>query len=271
MMNVISEENFLYLKGFLNKKSGYHLTENKKYLLEARLKPVLETYKMNDFEQIVSSIRMNPTGPITIDVIEAMTINETFFFRDDSPFQVFKETVLPFLRELPEDRAVKIWSAACSTGQEPYSVAMILEQEIKKIKYEISASDINQVVVNKGKEGIYTNLEVNRGLPKEYRDKYFTQLSENKWKINDKLCQKINYFKHNLCDSVNSLKGPYDVVFLRNVLIYFDQDLKNEILQKISKIMRPNGFLFLGTSENIYNKELGFIREPSLTGVYRKS
>ncbi len=270
-MSIISEEVFSYLKSFLSEKSGYHLTENKKYLLEARLKPVLEAHKMNDFTQIVNSIRMDTKGSLAVDVIEAMTINETLFFRDDSPFKIFKETVLPSLRERPEEKAIKIWSAACSTGQEPYSIAMILDQEVKKINHEIYASDINKEVVNKGREGIYSNLEVNRGLPTNYRDKYFTQLNENKWKIQDKLRQKINYFEQNLCDNIDSFKGPYDVVFLRNVLIYFDQDLKDKILQKISRTMQSNGFLFLGTSENIYNKDLGFIREPSLTGIYRKA
>lgn len=269
----ISPESFQYLQKFLGETSGYNLTADKEYLVTARLKIVSEAHKIDEFEKIIHSVRMNPGGAISLDVIEAMTVNETFFFRDDSPFKIFKDTTLPLLKTWSKDHKIKIWSAACSAGQEPYSIAMILDTEMRHhadFKYEIHASDINKTVVQKARDGVYSHLEVNRGLPEIYKKKYFTETGNNKWKIQDDLRTKIEFFEHNLCADKDNYKGSYDVVFLRNVLIYFEEKLKNKVLEKICRTMKPGGFLFLGTSENIYNADLDFEREPGLTGIYRK-
>jgi len=273
MKQTLIEEDFSYFKKFLKEYSGYHLTESKKYLLESRLKPLLDGHKFVDYTNIVNQVRMNPKSDIALQVIEQMTINETFFFRDETPFKVFQEKSFPLIQEWAKTRKIKIWSAACSTGQEPYSIAMLLEKKFgfnEQVQYEIHASDISHEVIQRAKEGIYTTLEVTRGLSEEFRNKFFTEISRNKWEIKDYLKTHIDYFQQNLCDDRDNFKGPYDIVFLRNVLIYFDQDTKNKVLQKIAKTMNSDGFLFLGTSENIYDTKSDFIRDSSMTGVYRK-
>ena len=266
-----SDDNFLYLQRFLQSGSGYHLTPSKVYLLESRLKPLLEKYRLEDYNKIVNQIRLNPTSPISEDVIESMTVNETFFFRDDTPFRILKENILPpYIKNQDE---IKIWSAACSSGQEPYSIAMTIE-EIRRgypdFKYEIHASDISKFVIKRAREGVFMGHEVERGLPVSYKTRYFSELENNRWQITNKLKDTILFFEQNLCHGSDNFRGPYDIIFLRNVLIYFDNDLKLKVLRKINKALKPGGTLILGTSENIYDMSLGFKREPELSGIYKK-
>lgn len=265
-----TDEQLAFFGKFLKENSGYHLVSDKRYLLESRLKTVLELYKMSSYEEVINALKKDPRGQIAESVIEVMTINETFFFRDDTPFEVFKDKIIPRLIEEAKGRPIKIWSAACSTGQEPYSIAIVMEEYKKKtpsLSYEVYASDINNRILAKARQGDYTLLEVGRGLPEDYKNKYFTPDGTH-WHINEDIRKKVVFRQHNLRDKFDGVGGPFDIVFLRNVLIYFEQDLKDQILDKTAKVMRPGGYLFLGAAENVYNPELGYKRDPDLKNVY---
>ena len=261
-----------FFRGFLLENSGYNLVEGKEYLLRSRLKTVLDIHPLETYDDIINALKRDPHGTIAVDVIEAMTVNETFFFRDDKPFEFFEKQIIPELIKISEIRPIKIWSAACSTGQEPYSIAILLEEYKRRypsLDYLIDASDINNRILTKARHGTYSNLEVGRGLLETQRNRYFQQIDEG-WKINDAIKEHVTFFQQNLRENFSSHKGPYDVVFLRNVLIYFDQGLKNSILQKTVKLMHPDAHLILGVAENIYCDELPITRCQNMTGIYQK-
>ena len=203
-----------------------------------------------------------------------MTVNETFFFRDDKPFQFFKGEILPQLIEASKKRFIKIWSAACSTGQEPYSIAILMSEAQKAhphLNFEIKASDINQRILARARQGLYSKMEVERGLLPELKKKYFTEISDQAWKINDDIKKLVTFQQQNLRDNFSVITGNYDVIFLRNVLIYFDLELKTEILNKVSQHMHSDSYLILGAAENIYDMSDKFNRVPNTTGIYRKA
>lgn len=269
MLTVTKEQMPFFVK-FLQERSGYHLTDDKKYLLESRLRTVLDVDKISDVDAIIQAINKNPNGPIAEHVIEVMTINETFFFRDNSPFESFEKEILPVLAEWGKTRPIRIWSAACSTGQEPYSLTMILEENKHKyphLTYEIIASDINNRILAKARQGIYSDLEVNRGLPPKYRDKYFTK-DGSQWQVNENIRRHVQFKYVNLKGDYTSL-GTFDLVLLRNVLIYFDAALKEQILSKVERTLRKDGYLILGAAEGIHDPNHYFVRCPHTKGAYR--
>lgn len=273
MSQEFTQEQIAYFRTFLKNNSGYDLGDGKEYLLSSRLKTVLDVHDLNGYDDIINGTRMNPHGTLATDVIEAMTVNETFFFRDDKPFDFFKNEIVPHLTTVSQSRPVKIWSAACSTGQEPYSLAMLLEENKKKtpdFKYDIDASDINNRILAKARQGIYSAMEVGRGLEPAQKNAYFTE-GDNAWKINDNIKAHVTFFQQNLREEFKVHKGPYDVIFLRNVLIYFDEDLKKQILRKASDVMRSGGYLILGVAENVYDQTLPLERYQGMTGVYQKT
>lgn len=261
-----------FFRTFLQEQSGYHLVPGKEYLLESRLKLVISAHKLNSFQDIIEAIKRAPHGDIAVDTIEAMTVNETFFFRDDAPFKHFTDKIIPILAEWGKTRPIKIWSAACSTGQEPYSIAIGLEESKVKyphLKYEIMASDINNRILTKARHGVYSNMEVARGVPDNYKRKYFTQTHDT-WRISDTIRNSVTFFHHNLKANPQMFRGPYDLVFLRNVLIYFDMDLKKDVLRRVAETMRTDAYMVLGVAENIYDPSLPLKREDEMTGVYKK-
>ena len=266
----MTDKSFSFLADFLKKNSGYYLQPEKRYLLEARLESVLKNHKFSDAEKLVEVLHRDPHGHIGNDVIEAMTVNETFFFRDQSPFERFEKELLPRLIEAAENRPFRIWSAACSTGQEPYSLAMILEDQKKRyptLSYEIIATDINNTVLARARKGVFSDLEINRGLPGYYRDKFFNR-REGTWTILQGIRNKITFRQLNLREPFN-VPGHFDFVLLRNVLIYFDAELKESVLQKVSRVLRPEGYLLLGAAEGIYDPEHYFQRCSEVKGLYR--
>ena len=272
MSSEFTEEQILFFKDFLLKHSGYNLVIGKEYLLQSRLKIVLDMHKLDNYNAIMNALRFHPHGDIATDVIEAMTVNETFFFRDDKPFEMFENSILPRLAEANDGNTIRIWSGASSTGQEPYSVAISLEEARKKytsLKYEIDASDINNRILAKARKGHYSEMEINRGLDPKFKDKYFDHV-DNEWVVKQEIKNKITFFRQNLRDEFKQSRGPYDLIFLRNVLIYFDADTKNEVLAKTVKMMRPGGVLILGVSENVYDLSLGLKKNNNTTGIYIK-
>lgn len=266
----LTKDQIQFFAKFLKEHSGYHLTDDKAYLLESRLKTVISVDNLPDVNAIIQTLVRDPMGKVAEHVVEVMTINETFFFRDQSPFEAFEKEILPVLAERGKTRPIRIWSAACSTGQEPYSLAIIIEEHRGKyphLQYEIVASDINNRILAKARQGLFSDLEVNRGLPPKYRDKYFTK-DGSQWSINDTIRKHINFKYHNLKADYIGL-GSFDLVLLRNVLIYFDATLKENILSKIEKVMRKDGYLMLGAAEGIHDPKHYFVRCPRTKNTYR--
>ena len=261
---------FEFICQILRERSGLVLTNDKAYLLESRLLPVARKWKLATFDDLVRVIRSKMDEAVVRDVVEAMTTNESFFFRDTKPFDQFKALVLPaLLKSRAASRTIRIWSAACSSGQEPYSLAMILSESAAQLngwKIEIVGTDLSTEILNRAKEGMYSQFEVQRGLPITMLVKYFSQIGD-RWQINAKIRGMVQYKEFNLLTDPMAL-GRFDVVFCRNVLIYFDQPTKTRVLNSVSKLMPEDGFLFLGGAETVLGITDKFQMVPGQRGVY---
>jgi len=267
-MNV---NDFEYIAQLLYQRSGLVITQEKAYLLESRLNPVARKWDLDGIDALIGALRSKKDEKLMVDVTEAMTTNESFFFRDNRPFDQFKDIVLPHMLEARAARKqIRIWSAACSSGQEPYTLAMILKEEAARLagwKIEIVATDLSTEILSKAKEGLYSQFEVQRGLPITLLMKYFAQEGE-KWRISEDIRRMVTYKSFNLLESPASL-GNFDVVFCRNVLIYFDQQTKGQVLSRIAQIMPADGFLYLGGAETVLGISDSFEVVPGQRGVYR--
>ena len=266
-------DDFGFLAALLKRQSGLVLSPDKMYLVESRLLPITRKHGMESLAALAVALRASPeTGQLVKEVVDAMTTNESFFFRDIKPFDQFKQLVLPRLMQgRATTKKIRIWSAACSSGQEPYTLAMILREEGAKLagwRFEIMATDISNEMLEKSKAGFYSQFEVQRGLPVQYLVKYFAQMGD-KWKIEPSLREIIQFREFNLLNDPAPL-GAFDVVFCRNVLIYFDNDTKRQILDRISRIMPADGFLYLGGAETVLGISDKFQAYPSERGVYCK-
>jgi len=261
---------FEFICQILRERSGLVLTNDKAYLLESRLLPVARKWKLATFDDLVRTIRTRMDEAVIRDVVEAMTTNESFFFRDTKPFDQFKQLVLPaLLKNRATSRTIRIWSAACSSGQEPYSLAMILSEMAAQLngwKIEIIGSDLSSEILGRAKEGMYSQFEVQRGLPITMLVKYFAQIGD-RWQISPKIRGMVQYREFNLLQDPVPL-GRFDVVFCRNVLIYFDQPTKTRVLNNVAKLMPEDGFLFLGGAETVLGITDKFQMVPGQRGVY---
>jgi len=266
-MNV---QDFEYLCTLLKQRSGLVLTKDKAYLLESRLLPVASKHKLPGFDELVKAVRQQANEAMIRDVVEAMTTNESFFFRDTRPFEQFRTIVLPHLLKVrAASRTFRIWSAACSSGQEPYSLAMIMLEESAKLagwRTEIVATDLSNEILQRAKDGLYTQFEVQRGLPVTMLMKYFEQTGD-KWRINAKVRDMVSYRPFNLLESPAGL-GRFDVVFCRNVLIYFDAPAKTKVLDGIARQMPADGILYLGGAETVLGITDRFKLIEGQRGIY---
>jgi chemotaxis protein methyltransferase CheR len=261
---------FDHLRAYLKQQSGLVLTSEKQYLIESRLLPVARKAGLASLSALVAKMKEPGQSQLCSAVVEAMTTNESFFFRDKTPFEHFTETMLPKMLEArARERKLRIWCAAASTGQEPYSLAMCLKEAEAKLagwRVEIIGTDLSTEVLEKAKVGIYTQFEVQRGLPINQLLKYFTQTGDT-WQINSNMRSMVQYRKLNLLESFASL-GQFDIVFCRNVLIYFDNATKIDILQRISKQMPADGFLVLGAAETVVGLTDVFKPAAEKRGLY---
>ena len=266
----MKSEDFDFLSNLLRKRSGLIISEDKLYLLESRLVPLARKRGMNGLDDLVKAIRFAPEEDLLVDVTEAMTTNESSFFRDIKPFENFRKLVLPALLEKRANkRSIRIWCAAASTGQEPYSLAMCLREEAAKLsgwRIEIVATDLSKEVLEKASVGLYSQFEVQRGLPIQLLIKYFSQVNDL-WQIDSSIRAMVKYQSLNLLDNFSHL-GAFDVVFCRNVLIYFEQQTKGEVLGKIANLMPSDGYLFLGGAETVLNICDAFKPIENVRGVY---
>lgn len=249
----IAQENFAFVADLVRTKSAILLAPGKEYLVESRLAPIARA-QGKTVDTYVTEKRSALSALDAEVIVEALTTNETSWFRDSQPFTSLTEHILP---EIHSERTIlgtlKIWSAACSTGQEPYSIAMAVRDYYERPGngnpplLDILATDLSNEVLERAKTGRYSQLEVNRGLPAAHLVKHFQRVG-TEWEIDPALKRTVRFLKHNLLDRP-PVGGPYDVVFLRNVLIYFDVPTKQAVLKKIRTVLRPGGYLILGAAE----------------------
>ena len=263
-------DDFNLFSRLLKERSGLALGEDKAYLLESRLTPVARRRGLDGLPALAAALRAPAPRDLEREVVEAMTTNESFFFRDGAPFDAFRKYILPRLIEArAAKRAIRIWSAASSSGQEPYSLAMILADEAAKLagwRVEIVATDLSTEILDRARAGIYSHFEVQRGLPIQYLAKYFKPEGD-RWRIAPALQKAIDFRTFNLLDDPTPL-GRFDVVFCRNVLIYFDQPTKTRVLDRMARIMPPDGYLLLGGAETVLGISDRFAALPDQRGVY---
>jgi chemotaxis protein methyltransferase CheR len=241
---------FDWVRQLVHRESAIVLAPGKEYLVEARLLPLARKMGLTDVDQYVDSVRSRPRPDDTRSIVEALTTNETSWFRDGDPFTTLTSTVLPSLLSArgPAER-LQIWSAACSSGQEAYTVAMLLEDAMPNAsaRVSITATDISREMVERTRAGRFSQLEVNRGLPAPMLVRHF-QRAGSEWEVAPDLRRMVTARECNLAAPLPRM-GPFDVVYLRNVLIYFDLPTKQAILRRVRELMRPDGWLFLGAAE----------------------
>ncbi|UTW54549.1 protein-glutamate O-methyltransferase CheR [Kordiimonas sp. SCSIO 12610] len=246
-------EDFNYISGVLKERSGLMLTPDKVYLLESRLTPLARKQGLDGLDALVQKVRLSRDEALLRDITEAMTTNESFFFRDNTPFDLFKNYVMPAMhKERGTQKRLRIWCAAASSGQEPYSLAMLFKEQWHKWqdwRIEIVGTDLSTEVLDKAKAGRYSQFEVQRGLPIQMLIKNFTQEGDA-WQLNADIRNMVTFKPFNLLSNFVGL-GNFDVIFCRNVLIYFEQPTKKDVLERMRKTLGNDGALFLGAAETV--------------------
>ena len=260
---------FEFIRKLLKQRSGLTLSAEKQYLVESRLMPVAQRAGLSDLTGLTRKLRSGDE-PLIVDVVEAMTTNETFFFRDKLPFEHFKTFIMPsLLATRARHKRIRIWCAAASTGQEPYSFAMALKEmgrQVEDFRIEIVATDISLEVLEKAKAGIYSQFEVQRGLPIQMLLKYFTQSGEM-WQLSPDIRAMVQFRPLNLLADF-SRNGIFDLVVCRNVLIYFDQDTKTDVIDRLARVISPDGMLILGAAETTIGLSRAFKAITERRGLY---
>ena len=265
----MTPSDYEFLRKILKERSGLDLSSDKQYLVESRLIPLARRVGLSGIGELVQKLKAG-TEPLTSEVVEAMTTNETFFFRDKIPFDHLNEAVLPALVQARASRrALRIWCAASSTGQEPYSIAMCVKgfAALAGWRVEIVATDLSQEVLEKSKAGLYSQFEVQRGLPIQLLVEHFKQIGEM-WQLNADIRGMVQHRQLNLLQDFSHL-GTFDLIFCRNVLIYFDQETKIGIFERLSKMLEPDGVLALGAAETVVGLSDAFKPYPERRGLYR--
>jgi len=258
----ISREDFAYVSRLVHASSGVILEPGKEYLVEARLQPLLREEKLDSIASLIARLRASTPNGLHQRIVEAMTTNETSFFRDLHPFEALRKLIVPDLLERrASQRQLRIWSAACSTGQEPYSVAILLRESFPQLEAwtcEITATDIAGQVLDRARLGRYSHHEVSRGLPAAYLVKYFRKQGSD-WEIREEVRRNVQFLEMNLTRPW-PLMPKMDLVLMRNVLIYFDLDTKKKIFARLRQQMAPDGYLLLGAAETTLGIDDSFVR-----------
>ena len=258
----LSAADLSFICDLVYKEAAIVLDEAKTYLIEARLEPLARREGFESLQELVVNLRRPGASSLATKVVDAMTTNETSFFRDIHPFLSLRKHVIPEIMERKADtRKLNIWCAAASSGQEPYTLSLVLNEyfpELRDWDVSILATDISETMLTRCREGIFSKLEVNRGLPASLLIKYFEQAGAE-WRINDQIREPLDFRQMNLIDYW-PLMPKMDIVFIRNVLIYFDVKTKREILTKVRETMHPEGYMFLGGAETTLNIDDAFHR-----------
>jgi len=265
----VTPHDYDFLRKRLKERSGLVLSADKQYLVESRLLPVARKAGMGGLGELVRALRRSDAEALLTAVVEAMMTNESFFFRDKTPFENFRSTVLPALMARRHSHTIRIWCAAASTGQEPYSLAMALqemERDLAGWRLEVLATDLSNEVLEKARQGLYSQFEVQRGLPIQLLIKYFTQIGDM-WQIAPDIRAMVKYRQLNLLSDFSHL-GLFDLIFCRNVLIYFDQDTKTDVLNRLAAVTVADGYLVLGGAETVVGLTDRFKMAPDKRGLY---
>ena len=267
----ISQHGFDYIRAMVRRESSIVLDDGKMYLVISRLSPLARENEFPSVGAFISHLQSSAFGELHTLAVEAIATTETSFFRDHHPFAELRDTILPELIRMRRDtsKSLCIWSAACSSGQEPHSISMILRDRFAELagwNLHLLASDISRRMIERAKEGAYTQIEVNRGLPAPYLVRFFNQ-NENEWRLKDELRGMFRFFRQNLADEWVSVP-PVDILMLRNVLIYFDVETRRKVLRHVRRILRPGGYLVLGSAETTLNLDQEFVRVRSGRAVF---
>jgi chemotaxis protein methyltransferase CheR len=266
--SLVTPFDYEFLRKLLKERSGLDLSSDKQYLVESRLIPLARRAGLVGIAELVQKLK-GGSDALTSEVVEAMTTNETFFFRDKVPFDHLREAILPALLQARANRrSLRIWCAASSTGQEPYSIAMCVKEfaALAGWRIDIVATDLSQAVLEKSRAGIFSQFEVQRGLPIQMLVKYFTQAGEL-WQLNAELRAMVQHRQLNLLQDFSHL-GRFDLIFCRNVMIYFDQDTKAGMFDRLAKVLEPDGVLVLGAAETVIGITEAFKPNPERRGLY---
>lgn len=268
-MTEINAADFDYVRELVYRESAISIEPDMKYLVESRLTTLIRKTDHANLGELVSALRSRRQAGLVDQVVDAMTTNETSFFRDSHPFETLCKEVLPHIAGSHSD-TIRIWCAACSTGQEVYTIAMAIHDYCPELAFRVSivGTDISQEVVTKAQAGIYNRLEVNRGLPVQHLTRYFTQQGLV-WQVKPEILQMVSFRTLNLIRDWGALPDM-DVIFLRNVLIYFDPEAKSSILRNTSRVLKPDGCLFLGLSETTLNLNTDYQRVTTDKSHYYK-
>jgi len=273
----ITPTEFKLLRDYLEERSGICLNEDKAYLLENRLTSIMESYKCKDFSEFYYILKGAQHEELDNKLIDTMTTNETLWFRDSHPYAILKEKILPsFVQAVSEGKKdkIKIWSAASSTGQEPYSIAITVRDFcmghniVKKDMVHITATDISDSCIAKAKAGIYDNIAMSRGITQEQLNRYFMKESANAYSINQEIKSMVNFKKFNLQDNPIILEPHFDLVFMRYVAIYFNDEFKKGLYNRLARILSPGGFLIIGAVETLRGLSENFDMMSHAGGLY---
>lgn len=269
----MTPQDFDFVSAMLKTRSGLVLTPDKSYLLESRLMPLVRRHAMGDLSELFEKLKSTNEETLAVEITEAMTTNESFFFRDQKPFDLLRDVVLPRTMAARGDtRRIRIWCAAASSGQEPYSIAMTLRDMAAKVEgwtFDILGTDISRDVLAKAQKGAYSQFEVQRGLPITHLVKYFEKDGEQ-WRIKPEVRDMVAFRYFNLLDPPAVL-GTFDIIFCRNVLIYFDPPTKTKVLEQIAGRMPADGTMVLGGAETVLGITDAFRPVPGQRGLYEKA
>jgi chemotaxis protein methyltransferase CheR len=269
----MTEADFDFLRALLHQRSGLSLSEEKRYLAESRLGILCRRSGIDGLGALVQKLRFRADPALENAVVEAMTTNETLFFRDRSPFDLFRDVILPEkLAANATSRSLRIWCAAVSTGQEAYSLAMIIDEMAQRLagwRVEILGTDISTEVLERARQGVYSQFEVQRGLPIQMLLRYFRQ-DGDKWQVNERIRAMVDLKPHNLLEP-NAHFGQFDVIFCRNVLIYFDVATKAKVMAALAQRLARDGAFVLGAAETVIGITTTIVPDREHRGLYRES
>ncbi len=272
-MMELSNVDFEYVSQLVKTEAAIVLGKGKEYLVQSRLEPVAKTLGMSDIAALVKCLRSNNDAALRRAVVESLTTHETSFFRDITPFDILRTNVIPeLIRTQGTTKQLTIWCGASSSGQEPYSLCILLRENFPELlgwKLRILATDVSRQILDRARKGLFSQLEVNRGLPIRFLVKYFDKVGQE-WQVKPDLVRMLEFSELNLLHEYTRIP-PVDLVMLRNVLIYFDVAVKRQILSKIRSVLKPSGYLFLGGAETTIGVDDNFDRAPfEKTSCYKK-
>jgi len=273
----ITPEEVKLLAQYIYNISGIYLDQSKAYLLETRLKGLLEQEGLSNYRELYNKAKADPTKRLEKAIIDAVTTKETLFFRDNAPFELLKYKILPDLIDRRAKKAskfmpikIRIWSAACSTGQEVYSIAIAVKEvipDLNKYQIYILGSDISNEAIARASYGKYNKFEIERGMPKDKLIKYFNRTPDGNWRIKDEIRAMVTFKKINLMQPF-SILGKFDIIFCRNVAIYFKPEDRKKLFNRLAEVLQPDGYLIIGATESLAGISDKFVPKRYLRAIF---